>query len=414
MPKKIIITESQFKQFIKRQILSENGYGQDEIGEIACCINDDGDYDVELFDAETYHKCGYEIMTIDEIEENFGRQIASEVETECADGKEHRYELAMYDNETIDLTDKQALSTAAMQRLRYGEYTRNCRGFILPNGVIVYTDAEHNMCTRIPGIKNTFHFIQLGCIRVLDHSIDLACQPTPKQWAVLEEIFDSYYGQRLDVDLMNKQIGNASKTYYNLEPDEIINDIRNYFSTGKIRRSVYESTLYHGSRADFNEFNLAYALTGWGEMAYGYGVYLSDYKDAAEEYSKGGILYTVEVPKGKYIDSDYINPKEAMSIALKFKDYYLSTEYGSSAYKGHENEFWESECKYVGTTDCGLNVYGSISSILGSDREASQFLRNIGYLGIKCHVKNRDTGFKFINYVIFDPKDIKIIKKEKQ
>ena len=103
-----------------------------------------------------------------------------------------------------------------------------------------------------------------------------------------------------------------------------------------------------------------------------------------------------------------------MSIALKFKDYYLSTEYGSSAYKGHENEFWESECKYVGTTDCGLNVYGSISSILGSDREASQFLRNIGYLGIKCHVKNRDTGFKFINYVIFDPKDIKIIKKEKQ
>ena len=35
MPKKIIITESQFKRFIKHQILSENGYGQDEIGEIA-------------------------------------------------------------------------------------------------------------------------------------------------------------------------------------------------------------------------------------------------------------------------------------------------------------------------------------------------------------------------------------------
>lgn len=187
-----------------------------------------------------------------------------------------------------------------------------------------------------------------------------------------------------------------------------------YITEKQFKRILKEEILYHGSHADFNEFDLAYALTGWGEMAYGYGVYLSNYKDAAEEYSKGGILYTVEVPKGRYLDSDRIGAKEAMSIALKFKDYYLSTEYGKEAYKGLENEFWEQECKYIGKSTDGLQLYGSISTILGNDKAASEFLRNIGYLGIKCHAENRDAGFKFINYVIFNPKDIKIINKEKQ
>ena len=185
-------------------------------------------------------------------------------------------------------------------------------------------------------------------------------------------------------------------------------------SEAQFKRILKEEVLYHGSHANFDKFDLAYALTGWGEMAYGYGVYLSDYIDAAKEYSKGGILYTVEAPKGKYLDSDSISEKRAMDIAVKFKNYYLSTEYGKSAYGGLENEFWDNECKYIGKATYGLGLYGTISTILGSDKDASEFLRSIGYLGIKCHAENRDTGYKFINYVIFDPKDIKIVKKEKQ
>ena len=182
----------------------------------------------------------------------------------------------------------------------------------------------------------------------------------------------------------------------------------------QFKHILKEEILYHGSHADFNEFDLAYALTGWGNMAYGYGIYLSNYKDAAKEYSKGGILYTVEVPKGYYLDSDKISAKEAISIALKFKDYYLSTEYGKEAYNGIENEFWEQECKYIGESECGLQLYGSISAILGNDKSTSEFLRTIGYIGIRCHTTNGSTGYKFINYVIFNPKDIKIISKEKQ
>ena len=632
MPKKIIITESQFKRFIKRQILSENGYGQDEIGEIACCINDDGDYDVELFDAETYHRCGYEVMTLDEIEENFGSQIANEVKTECADGKEHRYELAMYDNETIDLTNKQALSTAAMQRLRHGEYTRNCRGFILPNGVTVYTDAEHNMCSQIPGVKGTFHFIELGCIRVLDHSVDLAVTPTSEQWQTLWDVFNAYYGDTMYLDLMNKQIGTASKQYSELDPQEAIDDIRNYFNHGVKPKSntyrMYESVfrgkkktltnlnesnlpqtnllqqfekkygitlsdngrrwfmglvngtpfglnmdtiltkaafyllgvnpfpigqdvdnewdeldgilriiiektgfgsqilerlreskqneemyisenemaefekrlqyypnllkelkrcyyvfstlapvvykaknylrtykkglpalefcfvvgaikekeraatdvaiskalslpnvslslpgrnaineninLYHGTRADFNKFDTAYLLSGIGEMAHGYGFYLTNSKATANDYAAGGQVLTVEVPDGKYLDGESIKPSEALSIARKFFKYYLNTEYGQTAYKGMENDFWKYECSAIAESPNGEYIYNTISTFLDSDKEASEWLRGIGYVGMKLPTENGRTGEPFVNYLIFDPEDIKIIKKEKQ
>ena len=173
-----------------------------------------------------------------------------------------------------------------------------------------------------------------------------------------------------------------------------------------------ESVLYHGSHADFNEFDLAYVLSGWGQNAYGYGIYLSDCIESAKEYAKGGILYTTEVPDGRYLDSEHIDKKEAMNIAVKFMNYFLSTEYGKSAYGNCKNDFWEYECKYIGDAYDGLGIYGSISQILGDDKRTSEFLSKIGYIGIRCHATNGATGEKFCNYVIFNPKDIKITKKE--
>ncbi len=176
---------------------------------------------------------------------------------------------------------------------------------------------------------------------------------------------------------------------------------------------VNEINLYHGSRADFNHFDLAYALSGWGEMAYGRGVYLSDYRDAALEYSKGGYLYTVKVPKGKYLKEDPMSRKEAYDIAYKFRDYYLSTDYGKSAYKGYEREWWDTEGKYVGESYNGLNLYATICSILGDEEAAGKWLRSIGYVGLRQNCVNRDNGFKFHNYVIFDENDVQIVSKER-
>lgn len=185
-----------------------------------------------------------------------------------------------------------------------------------------------------------------------------------------------------------------------------------------IRKAILESLdelkLYHGSTADFDEFNLAFLGSGWGQQAYGYGVYLSNSRDAAHDYAKGGKIYTVEVPNGKYLSYEGIPPKEAMRIAkLFFKYYTTEDEYGKEAYPGEAaNEFWEMECKYIADCSDGGSVYGTVASLIGSDKEASEFFSRIGYVGIEWIATNGETGVEFANYVIFDPKNIKILRKE--
>ena len=193
-------------------------------------IKDCCDYDTEFTDSETFHHLGYDTMTFDEIESYFGSSLANDVLNDCMDGNEHSYEPLSYENENFNLNDPQELSNAAMKYLRYGDYYRNARGFILPNGVIVYTELEHSHCTKIPGVTGTFHFIQLGCIRILDHSIDLAKPPTREQETTLYKILRYYYTEELYLDLRNEELGNFSKKYSSCEPAKVMSDIKRYFS----------------------------------------------------------------------------------------------------------------------------------------------------------------------------------------
>lgn len=183
--------------------------------------------------------------------------------------------------------------------------------------------------------------------------------------------------------------------------------------SGLLREGVDEVELFHGSPHDFPKFDIAYIGSGWGMQMNGFGIYLSTSKSTALDYSQGGMLYTVEVPDGRYIGVS-VPKREALSVARKFFKYYtVEHEYGSEAYRGHENEFWENECKYIGDCENSNTLYGTVSSILGSDKEASEFFHSIGYVGLIVNADNGATGEKFQNYVIFDASDIKILKKEK-
>ena len=57
-------------------------------------------------------------------------------------------------------------------------------------------------------------------------------------------------------------------------------------------------------------------------------------------------------------------------------------------------------------------MYGTVASLIGSDKKASEFFSRIGYVGIEWIATNGATGVEFANYVIFDPKNIKILRKE--
>lgn len=185
-----------------------------------------------------------------------------------------------------------------------------------------------------------------------------------------------------------------------------------------VRRAIIESLeeldLYHGTPHEFDEFDLAYLSSGFGQQSHGYGVYLTTSTVTARAYSQGKNIYTVEVPDGKYLNYDKIGKSEAMTIARKFFKYYMTEhEYGREAYKGHEKDFWEYECKYLGECYDGGCIYGTLGSLLGSDKDASEFLYRIGYKGLYLKCTNTETKEKFRNYVIFNPKDIKIVRKEK-
>ena len=178
-----------------------------------------------------------------------------------------------------------------------------------------------------------------------------------------------------------------------------------------VNESLDELDLYHGTNADFDKFDENFYLTGIGEMTYGWGVYLSNSINTAKEYGPGGQIMTVEVPDGKYLDSRRISKSEASKIAHAFYKFFLSSEHGQ-VYKGSEKEFWDYECSCLENVPDGSYLYGTISTFLGSDKEASEWLHSIGYVGLRFPGHNSNTGEKFMNYVIFDANDVKIIKKE--
>ena len=180
-----------------------------------------------------------------------------------------------------------------------------------------------------------------------------------------------------------------------------------------IKEAIGDLTLFHGSNAEFDKFDIAYLSTGWGMQDHGRGFYLTTSRETARQYAPSGRIYTVQVPKGKYLKSWTIGRTEAMRIAQKFYQYYLTEdEYGKEAYQGHEQDFWDYECRYIGNCDDGESVYGTIRSLLGSDEGTTDFLLRLGYKGIVIKGGNAETGEKFKNYLIFDPDDITIISRE--
>ena len=178
---------------------------------------------------------------------------------------------------------------------------------------------------------------------------------------------------------------------------------------------VDELNLYHGTRANFDKFDTAYLSTGWGQQAYGYGFYLIDDYDAARDYACGGQVMEVEVPDGKYLTDKSISMREKQKIANIFFKYYTEElDYGKDVYPDAQSkkDFWDYEVSYILNCSTGSYVYGTIASILGGNKETSEFLHDrCGYSGIIIHDKPTHKSKLMKIYVIFSPDDMNILKK---
>ncbi|QHM59310.1 DUF3990 domain-containing protein [Leuconostoc mesenteroides] len=191
-----------------------------------------------------------------------------------------------------------------------------------------------------------------------------------------------------------------------------------------------EDTLYHGSKNDFNEFEIPKFHENGGTL--GYGIYLTDSIERATSYANdSGYLYTVEL-NDELTNS---NPLSAKEVTLTVNQVAQIIE------KVAQKQIDEEEYPYIlsdweeptseTTMDAGnkaivkriaqnivddtddLNIINGINNQLGGNDSGAQRLNPVlNEMNIHYAVLDVDYYDKSKEYVVFNPDDIKISNKQ--
>ena len=170
---------------------------------------------------------------------------------------------------------------------------------------------------------------------------------------------------------------------------------------------------YHGTDADFEAFDHSHMGEGAGGQAYGWGSYFTEEEGVARSYAGGGFVYEVELPDDTgrnylHFESKPSN-KDISRVKRELVEYILrNDEEGVYDYPQGKGDL-RNEVDQAGEPNTWRLLYGTASSHLGSDKEASAFFHSIGYVGIQYNSSETDSGKK--NLVIFDESDITIQSK---
>lgn len=170
---------------------------------------------------------------------------------------------------------------------------------------------------------------------------------------------------------------------------------------------------YHGTDADFEAFDHSHMGEGAGGQAYGWGSYFTEEEGVARSYAGGGFVYEAELPDDT--GSNYLHfeskpsNKDIARVKRELVEYILrNDEEGMYDYPQGKDDLTQ-EVDDAGEPTTWRDLYGTASSHLGSDKEASTFFHSIGYVGIQYNSSETDGGKK--NFVIFDESDISIQSK---
>ena len=265
--------EDDYKDWLKEEGLDNNQEN------LITYISDSVSFEIEYFDNDTFHHMGYDYADYNDMVNAFGENLMPQIIDEIDNNGTYRIETSeLYNSGEFDVNNPNELNNIAMKILNHGEYYKDCRGFILTNGVVVYTPAEHNMVSQINDIKGTFDFIEKGNIRVLPQSIDLSKPPTQEQRVVLRQAIASYSDEELYLDILD---GNGSYGTTYVKPDwrYVMGEIDRYFSEGLKPQgnTHYESKTKKGLVISESQYNRLF--NGTPEM---YGC-----ADSAELYING-------------------------------------------------------------------------------------------------------------------------------
>lgn len=208
-------------------------------------IKTECEFDLDYTDSEYYHHMDYDSMYYDDMVDAFGERMANDMLNACLNGESKYFEPLEYANdEEVDSNDINAIEEDALRKLKHGSYFKNVRGFVLHNGEIVYTDAEHNMITRVVGIDTKFDAVRKGMIRLLPNAIDIGDLPTYEQEKVLAQLVKAHQGEELYMDIFDNSLEHGCR-YFSPSVEKVIMDIRNFYNNGVVPNgnsdAMYES-----------------------------------------------------------------------------------------------------------------------------------------------------------------------------
>lgn len=212
------------------------------------------EFDITYLDNQIYHTMGGDWAYYDDLVEVFGEKMAKTIENEMLTNGYYKFDIGdLYSDEIYNINNPQELNDIAMKLLPHGDYYKDCRGFILTNGVVVYTEGEHNDVQRIPGINSKFQFVELGNIRILDHSVDIGAEPTWEQEKVLRQVIASYDGEEFYLDIFSDG-GEIGAQYPSANYQYIMGEINRFYSEGVRPQGgyAYESEEKKGERIEEN------------------------------------------------------------------------------------------------------------------------------------------------------------------
>jgi len=171
--------------------------------------------------------------------------------------------------------------------------------------------------------------------------------------------------------------------------------------------------LYHGTVYNFEFFDTTNIGSGDGNSVQGYGFYFSEDPRVARTYAdrikigkhKKMFLYTVSIRRTNFLEwESTILEEDANTILKKYK----KIETDEQLISDLEDALGLSE-SYYGSFTLTRYLYDYLTETLGGKKEASEFLNNCGFDGIKFRSME---GTDAINYVIFDVNNIRLIDKE--
>ena len=202
-----------------------------------------------------------------------------------------------------------------------------------------------------------------------------------------------------DIDNSNSPNDNNNREYMTMGVNENnvnsnsnnTNSNSNNNSNKNIMRESIE--VFHGSDRQFQEFDMDKIGSGDGKSLGGWGIYFSDNENVSRRYYlKSGFVREHTLKSGSYFDLDEI---------VSDGDRILSALQRQGVSDSNLEEFQSDYLDYGDVSN--KQVYDWLSYVLGGEKQASMFLKSLGYLG-NTMMDKWETQAR--NYIVFDTSSV--------